>query len=43
MGMYASVYIFQAKVYKLLSDIYGIKTYIDDVSVLSTESFSNHI
>ena len=32
--------IFQAKLYELLGDIKGVKTYIDDILVLSKESFS---
>ena len=34
MGMCASVDIFQSKIYELLSDIDGVKTYIDDIIVL---------
>ena len=43
MGMLASGDIFQAKVEKLLGDIEGVKTYIDDILVLSKDSFENHI
>ena len=43
MGMCASGDIFQAKVYKLLGDIEGVKTYIDDIVVLGKDSFENHI
>ena len=35
--------IFQAKVDKLLGDIGGVKRYIDDIMVLSKDSFENHI
>ena len=43
MGMCASGDISQAKVDKLLGDIKGIKTYIDDILVLRKESFYNNI
>ena len=43
MGMCPSGDIFQAKVDKLLGDIQGVKTYIDDILVLSKDSFENHI
>ena len=43
MGMCASGGIFQAKVDDLLGNIKGIKTYIDDILVLSKDIFSNHI
>ena len=43
MGMCTSVYIFQAKVDKLLGDIKGVKTYIYDIIVLSKDCFRNHI
>ena len=43
MGMCASEEIFQAKVDKLISDIKGVKTYIDDIIVLSKDSVENHI
>ena len=33
MGMCASGYIFQAKLYKIISDIKGVKTYIYDILV----------
>ena len=39
MGMCASGYIFQAKVDKLLGNIEGIKTYIDDILVLGKDIF----
>ena len=39
----ASGDIFQAKVDKLLGDIEGVKTYIDDILVLNKERFYNHI
>ena len=42
MGMLASGDIFQAKVDKLLSDIEGVKTYIDNVLVLIKDIFSKH-
>ena len=34
MGMFASVYIFQAKVDKLLGDIEGSQTHIDNIILL---------
>ena len=37
MGMCASGYIFKAKLDKLLSDIKSVKTYIDDILVLSKD------
>ena len=40
MGMCALVDIFQVKVDKLLGDIEGIKTYIDDILVLIKENLS---
>ena len=43
MGMCASVYIFQSKLDKLLSDIEGIKTYTYDILFLSKECFHKHI
>ena len=43
MGMCASGDIFKAKVDKLLRDIKGVKTNIDDILVLSKDSFENHI
>ena len=43
MGMCTSGDIFQAKVYKLLGDIEGVKTYIDDIIVLGKYSFENQI
>ena len=36
-GMCASGDIFQAKLDKLISDIEGVKTYIDDILVLSKD------
>ena len=42
MGICDSRDIFQEKVYKPLSDIKGVKTYIYDILVLSKEIFSNH-
>ena len=39
MGMFASGDILQAKVDELLSDIKGVKMYIDDILVLNKESF----
>ena len=41
--MCASGEIFQAKVDKLLGDIEGVKTYINDILVLSKDFFRNHI
>ena len=43
MGMCSSGDIFQSKVDKLISDIEGVKTYIDDILVLSKDCFRNHI
>ena len=43
MGMCISGDIFQAKVDGLIGDIKGIKTYIDEILVLSKDSFENHI
>ena len=43
MVMYDLGDIFQAKVDELLSDIKGVKTYIDDILVLSKYFFVNHI
>ena len=43
MGMCASVDIFQAKVEEMIGDIEGVKTYIDDILVLSQYILSNHI
>ena len=43
MGMCASGYIFQAKVEKILSDIEGVKAYINDILVLRKDCFINHI
>ena len=42
MGMCASGYIFQAKVEKLLGDIEGAKTYINDILILSKAWFTKH-
>ena len=43
MGMCASGNIFQAKVYELLGDIEGVKTYIDNILVLGKDIFEKHI
>ena len=43
MGMCASGDIFQAKVDELLGDIEGVKTYIDDILVLSKYWFTKNI
>ena len=43
MGMCALGDIFQDKVDELLGDIDGVKTYIDNILVLSKDSFENHI
>ena len=43
MGVCAFGDIFQAKVYKLIGDIEGIKKYINDVLVLRKEILYNHI
>ena len=42
-GMCTSGDIFQAKVDNLLGDIEGVKTYTDDILVLSKDSFEKHI
>ena len=42
-GMCASVDIFQAKLDKLLGNIKGVKTYIDNILALSKDSFKNLI
>ena len=43
MGMCYSGDIFQAKVDNLIDDFEGVKTYINDVSVLIKKSLSKHI
>ena len=43
MGMCASGDIYQAKVEDIIGCIEGIKTYIDNISVLSKYILSNHI
>ena len=43
MGMFSQGYILQSKVDQPLSDIEGVKTYIDDILVLVKNSFENHI
>ena len=43
MGMFSLVHIFKAKVDKILSDIYSVKTYIDDILFLSKDGFEKHI
>ena len=43
LGVCASGDILQAKIDKILSDIKGIKTYIDDILVLGQDIFENHI
>ena len=43
MGMCASRDIFQAKVYKLVGDIKGVKTYVYDILVLGKDSFEKNI
>ena len=43
MGMCALGDIFQAKVDDLLGDIEGVKTYINDILVLSKDCFTKHI
>ena len=40
--MCALGYIFQAKVYEILSDIEGVKTYTDDILVLIKYIFEKH-
>ena len=41
--MCASVYIFQSKLDKLLSEIEGVKMYIDDIIVSRKYCFKKHI
>ena len=43
MGMCASGDIFQAKVYEIIGDIEGVKTYIDDILILRKDCFKKHI
>ena len=43
MGMCASGYIFQAKVDKLIFDIKGFKTCIDNIIILGKDLFKNHM
>ena len=43
MGMFASRGISQPKLDKLLGDIKGVKTYIDDIIVLGKDTFENHM
>ena len=43
MGMCTSGDILQAKVYELLGDIEGVKTYIDDILVLGKDNFKKNI
>ena len=43
MGMRTSGGIFQSKLDKLLGDIEGVKTYIDDILVLSKKSLEKNI
>ena len=43
MGMYASGDVFKSKLDELLGDIEGVKTYINDIIVLSKDCFKNHI
>ena len=43
MGLCASVDIFKAEVDELISDIEGVKTYIDDILVLVKGIFYQHI
>ena len=43
MGMCTSGDIFQAKVHELLGDINSVKTCINDILVLSKDSFEKHI
>ena len=43
MGMCASGDIFQAKVDELIGDIEGIKTYIDDILILTINVFEKRI
>ena len=43
MGMVISGDIFQAKIYDLVGDIEGIRTYIDDILCIGKGSFSQHL
>ena len=42
-GMCASADIYKSKVDKLLGNIKGVKTYIDDILVLTKDCFKNHM
>ena len=43
MGMVISGDVFQSKVYDLLGDIEGVRTYIDDILCISKGTFSEHL
>ena len=43
MGMVISGNVFQSKMYDLISDIKGVKTYIDDILCIGKSSFADHI
>lgn len=43
MGVSGSPDIFQAKIYKLMGDLEGVKAYIDDILVINRGSFSQHL
>ena len=43
MGMVISGNVFQSKMYNLIGDIKGVKTYIDDILCIGKDSFAQHI
>lgn len=43
MGMVVSADVFQAKVYNLIGDIEGVRTYIDDILCIGNGTFEQHL
>ena len=43
MGMIISAGVFQSKVYDLIGDIEGVRTYIDDILCIGTGTFEEHL
>ncbi|GFH56598.1 hypothetical protein CTEN210_13074 [Chaetoceros tenuissimus] len=43
MGMVVSGDVFQSKIYDLIGDIKGVRTYIDDILCIGTGSFDEHL
>ena len=43
MGMVISADVFQSKVYDLIGDIEGVRTYIDDILCIGNGSFEEHL